>query len=262
MPAPPAGRLLLIPWHIGDQRDVTIHALQEIRRLRVLVCEDPAAMRRQLSQSYQLDCTAKTFDLVEHHEDPALLARCRSWLQSEDVGVVASSGAPCFVDPGAWLVRSLRADGFQIQALTAGSALTTMLSLSGIDWSRDDAMLFTFYFFTAPRAADFSTLLAERRGESILAFLPKDALPACLEAAATIDPTRPVTIFFDLSKNNPSSPLPDTATTAPVSHWLSTVATIPWPSVSDISLLFHPTTNPYRKSASVAPNPVSRRGGS
>jgi 16S rRNA (cytidine1402-2'-O)-methyltransferase len=192
------GSLVLIPWHLGDHLDVTLGAVRELKRIGRFLAEDPAQLRRELA-TYHVDELTKEIVEIGFDPDAALLDRCRAWLATGDVGLVSSSGVPCFADPGAWLVAVLRGHGVEIRALAGASALSTVLSLSGIEWMRD-ARAFTFHFFLAAEPKRLTDLLA--RKEPIVVFLAPADLAACLACVSRVTPHRQVSAFYDVARGD------------------------------------------------------------
>lgn len=193
------GKLVLIPWHIGHWRDVTLRALDELRRLRVLLVEESTAFPQQLKADYEIDCSNKELVEIGMKPDRALLARCFGWLEHEDVGIVSSSGTPCFIDPGAWLVRELRDAGVELVVLAGASALTAALSASGIEWT-DDRARFTFTAFRSGLAAELRALLRARRREPLVLFVAPEELAPLRALLREHAPDRRWNVMSNLSK--------------------------------------------------------------
>ncbi len=229
-----AGTLILIPWHTGDLRDVTRHALDEVARIEHLLVED-TNIAAQLFNDHGIDCTSKTFTSIGFDPDPMLLERCFDDLHQRDVGMLSSSGVPCFIDPGAWLVRDLRARGVSVRALPGPSALTTVLSLSGVEWA-SDAGVFTFCFFPSRRGPRLDPIL-DRTGEPIVVFLALETFAEFIDNVASRYPTRSMTAFFDLTKSTCARP--DVTETMTVSEWRHRGPAIAHGS-EDVSVIVHP----------------------
>lgn len=238
---PKARALILIPWHIGDRGDVTINTLRAARRLRVFFAEDADEARSQLSEILRLDCSGKEFLTIPVHRDKAFLERALDILRREDAGVISSGGAPCFSDPGGWLVREARTRGVAITPLAGASALTTLLSLSGYDWILEPATKsFRFIFFAAADAERLRDALLHK-DEPVVVFLNKRSIEACLRVVAKRDDARRVSLFFDMTKVPPSKfPYANEVRTLPAGSWMKAFRRIHWDLVSDLALLIHP----------------------
>ena len=238
---PKARALVLIPWHIGDRGDVTFNTLRAARRLRVFFAEDAGEARSQLSEILRLDCSGKEFLTIPIRRDEDFLKQVFKVLSREDAGVISSSGAPCFSDPGGWLVREARTRGVAIIPLAGASALTTLLSLSGYDWILEPTTKsFRFIFFGAADVERMRDALL-RKDEPVVVFLNKRSIEACLRAVAKQDAARRVSLFFDMTKVPKSKfPYANEVRTLPAGSWMKAFRRIHWEFVSDVALLIHP----------------------
>ncbi len=245
------GRLILIPWHIGHDGDLSINVLRTTQRLRSFLAEEPDASRWHFERILPQGARDKVLLRIPTKPNGGFLRRVVGLLEREDVGLVASGGVPCFIDPGAWLVRELRERGVPIVPLPGPSGLTTLLSMSGLDWTMDGLSTFTFVFFCRPKAASPRPDLREalgRRGEPLVVFLQVSELRACLEELRAGGDDRRVSVFFDLTKPPGARfPYANQVRTLTVREWLRLFRRVRWKSVSDLALLVHPGPDAIRK---------------
>lgn len=239
------GRLFLIPWHIGNDRDVTLRALDEVRRIHVLVCEDAASTRVRLREDHHIDVGSKRFEQVGFEVDEALLARCLETLRSQDVALLSSSGVPAFVDPGAWLIKRVRAEGGVIVPLAGPSALSTIISMSGLDFSGDPNR-FTFLFFHHDRPLEVTGLVRGRPDEAIVVFLARNHFAACIAAITDAAPERSVMAFLDLTKSGRVAGA-DIVEEQAARVWKRAGFPSRWRGSSDIALLICPEERRRRR---------------
>jgi 16S rRNA (cytidine1402-2'-O)-methyltransferase len=233
--------LILIPWHIGDWKDMTFHAVSTLKRLRCLVVEESAEARNQFAE-LRLDASDKEFLEVPPRPSPEFLRRVLARLRREDVGLISLGGTPCFMDPGGWLVRELRRRGAAVEALPGASSLTAVLSLSGFDWvDSPRSRSFSFVFFDERGGQDVFRAVAARSGEPVVVFVRRHAFAACLRGLREVVGSRLITGFFDLTKNPPERyPWADRVRTMDCARWLRQAARIPWARVAEAVLLVHP----------------------
>jgi 16S rRNA C1402 (ribose-2'-O) methylase RsmI len=233
----PVHSLILIPWHIGSREDLTLGAIVAVRRLRCFVVEDEASCRREL-RDLRVDASNKKFLTVPERPAPAFLKEVLGLLRGEDVGMIASAGTPCFVDPGAWLIGELRERGIPIRARGGASSLAALLSLSGYDWIASPRS-FSFVFYDRPRRnPEFRAILGRR--EPVVVFLERAHFADCLGAVAKACPRRNVSVFFDLTKpRGPKHPYADLVRTMLPGEWLKVSSRFDWGRVDDVALLLH-----------------------
>lgn len=232
--------LILIPWHIGNWEDMTFQAVSTANRLRCFLAEDAEAARAQFLK-LRLECADKEFLTVPVRPEAGFLDRVGERLRQEDVGMVSSGGAPCFADPGGWVVAGLRQRGVPVKALAGASSLTTLLALSGFDWvAQPPSRSFSFVFFDKSGGQEAFRAAAGRR-EPVVVFLAAQDFAACLEAMREPAGARRVTAFFDLTKSPRSQyPYADQVRTMTCAGWLAELSGIRWKDVADLALLIHP----------------------
>lgn len=239
-----ARTLFLVPWHIGNRLDVTVHAARVARKTRVFLAEEPGLTREQFTRDLGIDCAGKEFLLIPEKEDPAFLDRVLSALAAEDVALICSGGIPCFIDPGAWLVKRLREREQPITALAGASILSTMLSLSAVDWTgTHNRGSFVIYMDAASKGGGEQVFLdaVRREREPVFVFLNVHKFRECLSAMKPLLGRRQVSVFFDLTKHTRGKyPYADRVLTMGCAAWLEEADKIPWAEISDIALMLHP----------------------
>lgn len=237
-------RFILVPWHIGNMRDITVHTAQAARKMRVFLAEEPALTKAQFEKDMGIDCRGKEFLLIPEKADPAFLKEVVSRLAKEDVALVCSGGIPCFIDPGAWLVKALRERGTPITALAGASILSTMLSLSGVDWTgTHNRGTFLIYLASGPKGGVNASLLeaVRREHEPVFIFLALSQFKECMTTMEPVIGKRVVTAFFDLTKvPRTKFPYADRMITLGARAWLKEAESIPWKDISDVALMVHP----------------------
>lgn len=86
------GRLLLIPWHIGNAQDLTFRAASAAHGLHLLLVESETDARRELAQNLGADSAKKELWTIPESRDEEFLGRVLEALAREDVGMLASGG--------------------------------------------------------------------------------------------------------------------------------------------------------------------------
>lgn len=240
--------LVLIPWHIGNIHDITLNTARAARSIRVFLAEEPEETRRAFTSEFGIDCRGKEFFLIPEQEDPAFLDDVLARLGVEDVGLICSGGVPCFIDPGAWLVRRLRAREYPVRALSGASILSTMLSLSGMDWDvKHSRGTFAFYLHGSSQRDILEAV--KRKDEPVFVFLGTGRFRECFAAMESLLGDRLISAFFDLTKRPKSKfPYADRVITMNCRDWLKEEGRIPWKHISDVALMIHPADAPSRRS--------------
>ncbi len=123
------GILYVIGGPIGNLEDITLRALEVLRSLDVLLCEDTRRTRIIL-EKYGIK--VKTLSYNEHNENkriPEVIELLEAGLK---VGIMSDAGTPCISDPGYRLVREARKRGINVSPIPGPSAVVAALSVSGL----------------------------------------------------------------------------------------------------------------------------------
>src|SRR5689334_21272034 len=97
------GTLNLVAMPIGNLADITNRALQVLRDVDLIACEDTRHTRKLL-QHYGID--TKTVSYHEHNEQQRAAELIELLKRGSSVAVVSDAGTPAISDPGFRLVRA------------------------------------------------------------------------------------------------------------------------------------------------------------
>jgi 16S rRNA (cytidine1402-2'-O)-methyltransferase len=121
--------LYLVATPIGNLSDITLRALETLRQVDVVACEDTRKTGRLLKH-FEIDKPKIAFH--EHNERQAT-ARVMSMIeQGRSVALVTNAGTPGISDPGFTLVRRAIEEDMPIVMIPGPSALVIALVLSGL----------------------------------------------------------------------------------------------------------------------------------
>jgi 16S rRNA (cytidine1402-2'-O)-methyltransferase len=123
------GTLYLVATPIGNLADITHRALQVLRDVALVACEDTRHTRKLL-QHYGID--AKTVSYHEHNEQQRAHELIELLKQGSDVAVVSDAGTPAISDPGFRLVRAAIENAISVVPVPGPSALLCALIAAGL----------------------------------------------------------------------------------------------------------------------------------
>ena len=123
------GTLYLVATPIGNLADITHRALQVLRDVDLIACEDTRHTHKLL-QHYGI--TTKTISYHEHNEQQRAAELIELLKQGSDVAVVSDAGTPSISDPGFRLVRAAVDAGIVVVPLPGPSALVAALIAAGL----------------------------------------------------------------------------------------------------------------------------------
>ena len=123
------GTLYLVATPIGNLADITHRALQVLREVDLIACEDTRHTHKLL-QHYGI--ATKTISYHEHNEQQRAAELIELLKQGSDVAVVSDAGTPSISDPGFRLVRAAVDAGIAVVPLPGPSALIAALIAAGL----------------------------------------------------------------------------------------------------------------------------------
>ena len=125
--------LYLVPTPIGNLADITLRALEVLRKVDIVACEDTRHTGVLLSH-YGIDTpTVSYHDHNERRCAPNLVDRMQT---GQSVALVTDAGSPALSDPGFYLVRLCRRLKIAVEALPGATALIPALTASGLPCER------------------------------------------------------------------------------------------------------------------------------
>jgi 16S rRNA (cytidine1402-2'-O)-methyltransferase len=187
--------LYVVATPIGNLADITLRALDVLKRVDAVAAEDTRITARLL-QRYGIG--APLIALHEHNERRAAQKILRLLAHGKSVALVSDAGTPAISDPGALAVALVREAGYPVVPLPGANAALCALSAAGTT-----ARHFLFYGFLPPQAA------ARRRELAILKTLPyllvfyeapHRVIASVADMAAAFGAERAITIARELTK--------------------------------------------------------------
>lgn len=131
--------LYLIPTPIGNMEDITIRAINILKKAEVIFCED-TRVTGQLLKYYNINKKLiSSHKFNESNNKEKLLEYLK---EGNDVGLVSDRGTPIISDPGYELAKFAIDEGYNVVSLPGATALIPALTSSGIS-----PMPFYYYGF-------------------------------------------------------------------------------------------------------------------
>lgn len=137
--------LYLIPTPIGNLDDMTLRAINTLKKVDVLFCEDTRITGMLLSK---LQIKKKLISCNNINEEIVRSKVIECLKNGQEVGLVTDRGTPIISDPGYKTVQAVIANGYNVIGLPGPTALVPALITSGIEPSP-----FLFYGFLNSKAS-------------------------------------------------------------------------------------------------------------
>ncbi|MGA0254403.1 MAG: 16S rRNA (cytidine(1402)-2'-O)-methyltransferase [Rhodothermales bacterium] len=137
------GRLILVATPIGNLSDMTERAIETLRRVDLIACEDTRTSGVLLSH-HGIDTPTTSFHAHNEHGKASRLVDLM--IRGQDIALISDAGSPGISDPGYLLVRAALDAHLEVSALPGPSALIPALAASGLPTDR-----FLFEGFLPPK---------------------------------------------------------------------------------------------------------------
>jgi 16S rRNA (cytidine1402-2'-O)-methyltransferase len=159
--SPLAPGLYLVATPIGNLGDITLRALDVLKRVDRLACEDTRQTQKLLNHFHIEKPTESLHEHNEHERTPALIEALKNGAR---IAVVTDAGMPGISDPGARITAAAIAAGITVVPIPGANAALNAVVASGLP---SDA--FTYLGFLPEKAGQRRTRLEQ------LAAQPADA---------------------------------------------------------------------------------------
>jgi 16S rRNA (cytidine1402-2'-O)-methyltransferase len=175
-----SGRLFLVATPIGNLGDLTARAIDTLKAVSLVVCEDTRHSRVLLDRFGVSTATASLPAFAEGQRAHAFIERLQ---RGEDLALITDAGSPAISDPGERLVAEAVAHAIEVIPIPGAAALIAALSASGLPTAR-----FHFLGFLPRTASEARAMVDEVAGLSATLVLyesPKrvgDTLAMLLDA--------------------------------------------------------------------------------
>jgi len=186
--------LYIVPTPIGNLKDITLRALELLREVDLVACEDT---RRTLKLLNAYEIKKPLISCRAENEARVAETICRELERGRSVAYASDAGTPGVSDPGAVLVRTVRQRGFPVIPLPGASALTMIMSASGFSGKS-----VTFEGFLSPKPGRRRSRLRELldREEAFVLYESPFRIVKLISDLADLSPERTVLVGREMTK--------------------------------------------------------------
>jgi len=188
------GTLHVVATPIGNLEDITMRALQVLRTVDVIACEDTRHTQRLLTH---FAIHKRLIACHAHNETASAAGIVKLLAEGQDVAFVSDAGTPGISDPGTKVVNAVRAAGFPVVPIPGVSAVATLISVSGFVGKS-----FSFDGFLSPRQGRRRSRLKQLldRNEAFMLYESPFRVVKLLQDLAELAPQRRVLVGREMTK--------------------------------------------------------------
>ncbi|MBO9353346.1 16S rRNA (cytidine(1402)-2'-O)-methyltransferase [Bordetella petrii] len=194
----PEAALYVVATPIGNLGDLGLRAWQALARADVIAAEDTRSSR-SLLEAWGI--STPLMAAHRHNEAAAAQDICGRLAQGQRVALVSDAGAPAVSDPGARVVRAVRAAGYAVVPVPGPSSVIAALMGSGA--TSDENPAYAFAGFAPAKAAARQRWLRSwcALPAPVVMFESPHRLAACLaDLLEVCGPRRMLTVARELTK--------------------------------------------------------------
>lgn len=124
------GKLYIVATPIGNLGDITLRALETLKSVDFVLCEDTRVTKNLLDR---YDIKTPTISYHQHSEDKKVREIIELLNNGKNLALVTDAGTPGISDPGNMLVKFIvnSSESIDIVPIPGASAVITALSISG-----------------------------------------------------------------------------------------------------------------------------------
>ncbi len=150
---PESGVLYLVGTPIGNLNDISSRALNILRNVSLIACEDTRQTKKITSR---FDISNKLISFNKHNSLSRIPKIVNFLKEGKSVALVSDAGMPCICDPGEDLVKNVKTNNLETICIPGPSAALTALISSGFPASK-----FIFEGFLPKKKNEREKILSE-----------------------------------------------------------------------------------------------------
>ena len=187
-------KLYIVPTPIGNLDDITIRAVQVLKKVDLILCEDTRRSKKLLNHLGIRSQLRSHHKFNEHSEVEYIVKKIK---EDRNVAVISDAGTPGISDPGFLIVRTCLENEIEVECLPGPTALIPALMVSGI--SSDKFIFEGFLPIKKGRKTKLSMLALEKR-TMIFYESPHKLLRTLLDFENSFGPKRKISVSRELTK--------------------------------------------------------------
>ena len=189
------GTLYIVATPIGNLSDITAHAIDCLKSVAIIACEDTRTSGKLLNH---FNIPTKTWAYHDHNAEvqtPKLIEILQS---GQSIALISDAGTPLISDPGFRLVRACHQAGIKGSPVVGASAAIAALSVAGLPSDK-----FYFYGFLPAKTAGRQSELTKIKDltATLIFYEAPHRIVECIDDMITVlGDNRQVTFCREITK--------------------------------------------------------------
>ena len=189
------GTLYIVATPIGNLSDITAHAIDCLKSVAIIACEDTRTSGKLLNH---FNIPTKTWAYHDHNAEvqtPKLIEILQS---GQNIALISDAGTPLISDPGFRLVKACHEFGIKVSPVVGASAAIAALSVAGLPSDK-----FYFYGFLPAKTAGRQSELTKIKDltATLIFYEAPHRIVECIDDMITVlGDNRQVTFCREITK--------------------------------------------------------------
>ena len=186
------GTLYIVATPIGNLEDITIRALEILKKVDIILCEDTRTSMHLLSH---YDIKTKLLSYHKFNEKERSEKILNIIEQGKTVALVSDAGTPLISDPGNILVKEVKKQGFKVTPIVGACAVIGLLS--AIEREGED---FKFIGFLPKNDTQIKEIVSKNKCENFVFYESPNRILKTLKAISEVNPSLDIAVGRELTK--------------------------------------------------------------
>ena len=191
-----SGLLYIVATPIGNLSDITIRAVEILKKVDIVLAEDTRHSKKLLTH-YEINSPLRAFH--EHNENEKVSDIIAEIITGKSFALISDAGTPLISDPGYHLVLEAKRNDIDVVPIPGPSAIIAALSSSGIESNS-----FSFFGFLPTKQTARLRLLKTKKSlnETIIFYeSPNRILSTLKDILEVFGENRQVCLAKELTKS-------------------------------------------------------------
>ena len=193
--SPQTGTLYVVATPIGNLADMTPHAVECLKTVDAIACEDTRTSSTLLRH---FGIATPTLAYHDHNADSQTERLLNRLQDGARIALISDAGTPLISDPGYRLVKACHQAGIRVSPVVGACAAIAALSVAGLPSDK-----FYFYGFLPAKSGARQQALQDLRtlSATLIFYEAPHRIAECVaDMAAILGSTRTVTLCREISK--------------------------------------------------------------